>query len=35
LYDYAWFVGFGVAFFVHWGLMKALPPDIIEAAEVA
>jgi len=27
LYDYAWFVGFGVAFFVHWVLMKALPPD--------
>ncbi len=26
LYDYAWFVGFGVAFFVHWGLMKASPP---------
>jgi NCS1 family nucleobase:cation symporter-1 len=26
LYDYAWFVGFGVAFFVHWGLMKAVPP---------
>jgi len=26
LYDYAWFVGFGVAFVVHWGLMKALPP---------
>jgi nucleobase:cation symporter-1, NCS1 family len=26
LYDYAWFVGFGVAFFVHWALMKAVPP---------
>lgn len=26
LYDYAWFVGFGVSFAVHWGLMKALPP---------
>jgi NCS1 family nucleobase:cation symporter-1 len=26
LYDYGWFVGFGVAFLVHWGLMKALPP---------
>ena len=25
LYDYAWFVGFGVAFFVHWGLAKAFP----------
>jgi NCS1 family nucleobase:cation symporter-1 len=29
LYDYAWFVGFGVAFFVHWGLMKLLPPKEI------
>jgi len=27
LYDYAWFVGFGVAFFVHWGLMAAIPPS--------
>ncbi len=26
LYDYAWFVGFGVAFVVHWGLMKFSPP---------
>jgi len=26
LYDYAWFVGFGVSFFVHWSLMKAFPP---------
>jgi cytosine/uracil/thiamine/allantoin permease len=26
LYDYAWFVGFGVAFGVHWALMKAAPP---------
>lgn len=26
LYDYAWFVGFGVAFAVHLGLMKAFPP---------
>jgi NCS1 family nucleobase:cation symporter-1 len=25
LYDYAWFVGFGVSFFVHWVLMKAFP----------
>jgi cytosine/uracil/thiamine/allantoin permease len=25
LYDYAWFVGFGVAFSVHWGLMKIAP----------
>ncbi|MFN2501805.1 MAG: NCS1 family nucleobase:cation symporter-1 [Pyrinomonadaceae bacterium] len=27
LYDYAWFVGFGVAFVVHWALMKAVPPN--------
>jgi len=27
LYDYAWFVGFGVAFLVHWALMKFAPPD--------
>ena len=26
LYDYAWFIGFGVAFVVHLGLMKAVPP---------
>ncbi|MBK9216848.1 MAG: NCS1 family nucleobase:cation symporter-1 [Chloracidobacterium sp.] len=26
LYDYGWFVGFGVAFFVHWALMKAALP---------
>ena len=26
LYDYGWFVGFGVAFFVHWALMTAIPP---------
>ncbi len=25
LYDYAWFVGFGVAALVHFGLMKAFP----------
>jgi NCS1 family nucleobase:cation symporter-1 len=24
LYDYAWFVGFAVAFFVYWGLMEGL-----------
>jgi len=34
LYDYAWFVGFGVAFIVYWALMKALPPDDLKAAEV-
>ena len=27
--DYAWFVGFGVAFVVHWGLMKAFPPEAV------
>jgi len=27
LYDYAWFVGFGVAFLVHWGLMTIAPPN--------
>lgn len=26
LYDYAWFVGFGIAFVMHWGLMKLFPP---------
>jgi NCS1 family nucleobase:cation symporter-1 len=31
LYDYAWFVGFGVAFFVHWALMKAMPPTLAAA----
>ncbi|MGC2236126.1 MAG: NCS1 family nucleobase:cation symporter-1 [Pyrinomonadaceae bacterium] len=29
LYDYAWFVGFGVSFFVQWALMKAFPPEEI------
>ncbi len=29
LYDYGWFIGFGVAFVVHWALMKAIPPKII------
>jgi NCS1 family nucleobase:cation symporter-1 len=28
LFDYAWFVGFGVSFAVHWALMKAFPPKI-------
>jgi NCS1 family nucleobase:cation symporter-1 len=27
LYDYAWFVGFGVAFLVHWALSVALPAN--------
>jgi NCS1 family nucleobase:cation symporter-1 len=31
LYDYAWFVGFGVAFLTHYLLMKMMPP----ATEVA
>jgi NCS1 family nucleobase:cation symporter-1 len=29
LYDYAWFVGFGVAFILHFALMKAIPPAIV------
>ena len=33
LYDYAWFVGFGVSFFVHYVLMKALPPEEILAVD--
>ncbi len=33
LYDYAWFVGFGVAFFVHWALMKAAPPAMADGEE--
>ena len=28
LYDYAWFVGFGVAALLHYVLMKALPPKV-------
>jgi NCS1 family nucleobase:cation symporter-1 len=27
LYDYGWFVGFGAAAVVHYGLMKAFPPQ--------
>lgn len=36
LYDYGWFVGFGVAFFVHWVLMTFIPPDkdLVAAEEV-
>jgi NCS1 family nucleobase:cation symporter-1 len=26
LYDYGWFVGFGVAFVAHWALMATIPP---------
>ena len=33
LYDYAWFVGFGVAAFVHFALMRAMPPRAVVAAE--
>ncbi len=29
LYDYGWFVGFGVAFVGHWALMKGVPPSEI------
>ncbi len=33
LYDYAWFVGFGVAFAAHYGLTKLLPPSVAETAD--
>jgi NCS1 family nucleobase:cation symporter-1 len=33
LYDYAWFVGFGVAFAAHYGLMRLSPPASPRAAE--
>lgn len=32
LYDYAWFVGFGVSFVVHWFLMKYFPVNEILVA---
>jgi len=39
LYDYAWFVGFGVSFLTHWVLMKAAPPEKVNTeilnAEIA
>lgn len=35
LYDYGWFVGFGVAFVVYLALMKAIKPEIAPAAEAA
>ncbi|HEX7313641.1 MAG TPA: NCS1 family nucleobase:cation symporter-1 [Pyrinomonadaceae bacterium] len=35
LYDYAWFVGFGVAFAAHYGLMKLSPPGAAETAGAA
>ncbi|MDT7780808.1 MAG: nucleobase:cation symporter, family [Acidobacteriota bacterium] len=28
LYDYAWFVGFGVAFVAHYGLTRLAPPQV-------
>jgi NCS1 family nucleobase:cation symporter-1 len=33
LYDYAWFVGFGTAFVVHYALMKISPPRMAIVAE--
>ncbi|HEY0459896.1 MAG TPA: NCS1 family nucleobase:cation symporter-1 [Pyrinomonadaceae bacterium] len=33
LYDYAWFVGFGVSFLTHFALMKAFPPEENLAAD--
>ena len=33
VYDYAWFVGFGMAALVHWALMKAVPPRSVVVAE--
>jgi NCS1 family nucleobase:cation symporter-1 len=27
LYNYGWFVGFGVSFITHWALMKFFPPQ--------
>jgi nucleobase:cation symporter-1, NCS1 family len=33
LYDYAWFIGFGVAAVVHFGLMKEFPPKEVLAAD--
>ncbi len=33
LYDYAWFVGFGVAFALHALLMKAMPPAVVVPME--
>lgn len=35
LYDYAWFVGFAVAFVTHYALMKASKPEIVPTAEAA
>src|SRR3954453_21076175 len=35
LYDYAWFVGFGVAFALYYGLMKIAAPAVVVEPEVA
>ncbi|HEX3557817.1 MAG TPA: cytosine permease, partial [Pyrinomonadaceae bacterium] len=35
LYDYAWFIGFGVAFVAHLALTKISPPALAESATVA
>jgi NCS1 family nucleobase:cation symporter-1 len=35
LYDYAWFVGFGVAFALHYMLMKISKPEIVATPEAA
>lgn len=35
MYDYAWFVGFGVAFAVHFVLMKVSPPAVVPVSEAA
>lgn len=35
LYDYGWFVGFGAAAALHYGLMKAFPPQGQDALEAA
>jgi NCS1 family nucleobase:cation symporter-1 len=31
LYDYAWFVGFGVAFALYWALMRGTPVVDLDA----
>ncbi|MET0624991.1 MAG: cytosine permease, partial [Pyrinomonadaceae bacterium] len=35
LYDYAWFVGFGVSFAAHYALTKAAPPREVEGSATA
>jgi cytosine/uracil/thiamine/allantoin permease len=34
VYDYAWFVGFGVAAIAHGLLMRALPPELEPATAI-